>query len=487
MKRIQPATWSFFALSMAVALAATSSAWASAPENRPNIVLILADDLGVNDLACYGRSEHRTPHLDRLAGQGIRFTSAYAAGSVCSPTRAALMTGKAPARLHITNYLPGRTDRPSHKLLQPVIRQQLPLEEVTLAEYLQRLGYATGSFGKWHLGGRGFSPLQQGFDEQVPSLPLSACNEVEGARGEFHLTRAAARFMTKHRDRPFFVVLGHDSPHIPFRVSEDRAARHRNAFEPVYAALIEMLDESVGQLLAHLEELRLQEKTLVIFTSDNGGLHVPEGGHERITHNTPFRAGKGFLYEGGIRVPLLVRWPGRITPGRVSDTPVISHDWVPTLLDLLGAPVSDGLDGISIAAELLGTEPLPKRMLFWHQPNYTNQGGRPSGAVRDGDWKLIEHYEDGRRELFDLRTDAGETRDLSGMEAEQTRRLSEALDAWRKAVSAQLNTPNPAFDPAAWRRCYEQFDPSRYQPQRADQATQEQARQWRKAMDAASR
>ena len=262
-------------------------------------------------------------------------------------------------------------------------------------------------------------------------------------------------------------------------------AKNRDAFEPVYAALIETLDDTVGRLLARLDTLGLATNTLVIFTSDNGGLHVPEGPHPAITHNTPFRAGKGFLYEGGLRVPLIVRWPGRVPAGRVVDAPVVNTDWLPTLLELAGQPVPAGLDGVSLAALLLGRGPAPRRPLFWHFPHYTNQGGRPGGAVREGDWKLIEHYEDGRVELFNLAQDLGETHNLAAREPARVNELRSRLAAWRDAIGAQTNTPNPDFDPAQHRPLYVDLDVSRYAPLTAGADERARVLEWRRLMNAA--
>ncbi len=242
----------------------------------PNIVLILADDLGINDLHCYGRADHATPNLDRLASEGKRFTAAYVTQPICSASRASIMTGKHPARLHLTTYLPGRGDAPSQKLRQPTVEGQLPLEEVTVAEMLQSLGYATGMFGKWHLGGEGFGPQEQGFDQArlfaENADPLSA----NGSKNEFAITDAACRFMQDHREKPFFCYVAHHSPHIRLASTPALIKRHAEAFHPTYAGMIETLDESVGQLLAKIDALGLKEKTIVIFTSDNGGLHVLE-------------------------------------------------------------------------------------------------------------------------------------------------------------------------------------------------------------------
>lgn len=451
--------------------------------DRPNIVFIFADDLGINDLGCYGRKDHRTPNLDRLAKQGVLFTNAYAAQAICSPTRAALMTGKSPARLHLTTFLPGRADCTSQKLLHPKINQQLPLEEKTLAEYLKAVGYTTGCFGKWHLGGKGFQPTDQGFDVFQAGPVNTKPSATEGGKGEYTLTANAIQFLETNKDRPFFLYMPHNNPHIPYTASEERIQKNADAFEPVYAAVIETLDDSIGRVLAKLDELKLSEKTLVIFTSDNGGLHVPEGPHDRITHNTPYRAGKGYLYEGGIREPQIVRWPGRVPAGKEIHTPFITTDWLPTILDLLGEKIPTGLDGISLAGTLTGKSDPKPRDLFFHMPHYTNQGGRPSGAVRSGDWKLVVQYEDDSAELYNLANDPGETKDLAASEPQRTRELRERLAEWLKQVGAQRNEPNPNFDPAAHKALYVDLDPSRYDPTKADQLTR--IKEWRKGMNAA--
>jgi arylsulfatase A-like enzyme len=450
----------------------------------PNIVLILTDDLGINDLACYGRREHRTPNLDRLAASGMRFTAAYCAQPICSASRAAIMTGKNPARLHLTTFLPGRPDCPSQKLLHPIINQQLPLEETTLAEYLKQRGYATACVGKWHLGGKGFGPLEQGFDEYHPGRPNTTPSATEGGKGEYDLTAAAMRFMEAHREQPFFVYLAHNTPHIPYTAKPELVEKNQGTFEPVYAGVIETLDDTVGLLLKRLDELNLTQNTLIIFTSDNGGLHVPELQHERITHNTPYRAGKGFLDEGGLRIPLIVRYPGRIAAGRVVDSPVVNCDFVPTLLDLAGSPVPSGLDGVSLLPFLFGKADAPQRTLCWHFPHYTNQGSLPAGAVREGDWKLIENYEDGRVELYDMSRDVSETQNVADRHPDRVARMRAELAAWRKSLAVQTNGLNPAFRPELHRALYEDVDVSRYNPATADAALQARVLEWRKLMDA---
>lgn len=451
---------------------------------RPNIVFILCDDLGVNDLHCYGRADHRTPHLDRLAAQGTRFTSAYVGQPICSPSRAALLTGQAPARLHLTTYLPGRPNTVAQRLLHPEIEMQVRLEERMIPEHLKGLGYVTGAFGKWHVGGAGFGPLEQGFDVYQAGMPNTKPTETEGGKGEYFLTAAAEAFIEANRHRPFFVYLAHNTPHIPYTAQAPRIAGNAGAFEPVYAAVIETLDDTVGRLLAKLDALGLAENTIVVFTSDNGGLHVPEGSHARITHNSPYRAGKGYVYQGGLRVPLIVRWPGRVPAGRVVDDPVINTDWLPTLVELAGGAAPAGLDGRSFAAFLTGREPAPARPFFWHFPHYNNQGGRPTGAMRDGFWMLVEYYDEARAELYDLAADVREERDLAARQPERVAAMRKALADWRRQVGAQSNLPNPNHDPAKFRELYVTMDPSRFHPAVADQAEWERIWTWRKGMNA---
>jgi arylsulfatase A-like enzyme len=307
---------------------------------------------------------------------------------------------------------------------------------------------------------------------------------TEGGKGEYDLTAAAERFIETNRDRPFLVYLAHNSPHIPYAAQPFRVDQNATAFEPVYAGVIETLDDTVGRLMAKLESLKLVDNTIVVFTSDNGGLHVPEGPHRKVTHNTPYRAGKGYLYEGGLRIPLIVRWPGHVPQGVVADDLVINTDWIPTLLELAGQPAPGGLDGESFAALLNGRGPAPPRKLFWHFPHYTNQGSRPSGAMRDGDWMLVEYYDEDRAELFDVKRDVAEERNVASQQPDRVKEMRAALAAWRLQTGAQENRPNPNFDPAKFRELYQDVDPSQFAPARADQVQWETMWHWRKQMDA---
>lgn len=454
----------------------------AADVRRPNIVVILADDLGINDLACYGRDDQPTPRLDALAGEGIRFTSAYCAQPICSPSRAAIMTGKHPARLHITTFLPGRANARSQKLLHPQIAMQLPLEEKTLAEYLKEAGYATACIGKWHLGGGGFGPQEQGFDVVHAGKANTEPSATEGGKGEYDLTAQAVKFIEEHKEGPFFLYLPHNTPHIRLAAKPELIEKHKSAFNPTNAAMMETMDDCVGLVLDKLAELKLAENTIVLFTSDNGGLHVHEFAGSPSTHNSPYRGGKGFLYEGGLRIPAIIRWPGKIKPA-VAERPMVNTDWTPTLLGLAGIAVPQGLDGVDISAELLGQREPASRKFFWHFPHYNNQGGRPSGAIRDGDWKYITYYDTGRAELYNLKDDVAESNDVAAEQIDRVAELDRLHKAWLKEVGAQTNTPNPDFDPALFKRLYEDFDPSRPPGGLTSAAMEEQMKPWRELMN----
>lgn len=451
----------------------------AAETGKPNIIFILADDLGWSDLGCYGSRFYETPNLDRLAREGMRFTAAYAACNVCSPTRASIMTGKYPARLNLTDWLPGRPDRPDQKLKRPAIRQQLPLEEVTIAEALKSAGYRTAFVGKWHLGNEPFYPDKQGFDINVagcekghpPSYfsPYKIPTLVDGPPGEHldeRLTEESLKFIAASRGEPFFLYLSHYAVHTPLQAKPELVAKYKAKaghlagsgpeFAPdkgrqvrqvqnhaIYAAMVESLDRSVGRILEHLEELGLDKNTTILFTSDNGGLSTAEG---TPTSNLPLRLGKGWNYEGGIREPLIVKGPGVRRPGSVCSDPVISVDYFPTLLQLAGLPLrpEQHLDGVSFFPLLRG-EKRQERPLFWHYPHYSNQGGGPGGAVRLGDFKLIEAYEDMGGELYNVKNDPGEHTDLSALMPEKVAQLREQLHSWRREVGARMPTTNPDY------------------------------------------
>lgn len=458
-----------------------AEAKAEAPR-RLNVVFILADDLGWRDLGCYGSTFYDTPNLDALAKQGVRFTDAYAACNVCSPTRASILTGKYPARLHLTDWLPGRPDMPSQKLSRPPILQHLPLEETTLAEAFKAGGYATCFMGKWHLGGPEFYPEKQGFDVniggcelghpptyfspyRIPTLP-------DGPKGEYltdRLTEEAVKYIAAHKEGPFLLYLAHYAVHNPQQAKPELVKKYaakaaalpagepelmedlgrrvrRRQDQPVYGAMVEGLDQGVGRVLQALKDNGLDQNTLVIFTSDNGGLSTAEG---TPTSNLPLRMGKGWNYEGGIREPLIVKWPGVTRAGAVCNQPMISTDYYPTLLECAGLPArpSQHVDGISIVP-LLKNDFLPERPLFWHYPHYSNQGGGPGGAVRLGQFKLLESYEDNHVELYNLKDDPGERNELAAQLPDKAAELRQRLHAWLKSVDAQMPTPNPNYDPS---------------------------------------
>ncbi len=436
--------------------------------SAPNLVLIVADDLGWRDLGCYGNPYFVTPNLDRLATEGARFTDAYAASPVCSPTRASILTGRYPVRHGVTDWIPGRPSHEKGPIRTPRTRSELPLGEVTLAELLKAAGYRSAAIGKWHLGGKGFSPREQGFDLNLGgtssgSPPRAAqpyfgpweLPDLVGAPGEFlteRLTREACTFIRQSRSTPFFLYLAHFAVHIPLNARPESIERHRGKaggrYNPVYAAMVESLDESVGEVLKAIDEAGLRDRTMVMFTSDNGGLRFEGTSKEPVTDNSPFRAGKGHLYEGGIRVPFLVRLPGVVKAGSVIAAPVSSVDIVPTFCELAGIRAGR-VDGVSLMPLLRGGS-LATRPLFWHYPHYSNQGGEPASAIRLGLWKLIDFYDSPRRELYQLGNDPGERTNLVEREHAVTRRLTARLHQWLQETKAVLPRRNPGVDPA-WR------------------------------------
>jgi arylsulfatase A-like enzyme len=440
----------------------------SAAGAKLNVVFILIDDMGWRDLGCYGSTFYETPNIDRLAAQGMRFTNAYAACPVCSPTRASIMTGKYPARLHLTDWIPGRKQWPTARVLTPQFNQQLPLEEITIAEALKPEGYATASIGKWHLGDKGFLPQDQGFDVNVAGSKAGSTSSyfapypldnIEGPAGEYltdRLTDEAIKFVTHNKERPFFLYLPHYAVHLPLQAKQKLIEKYQaktpkdGQKDPVYAAMIDSLDQGVGRLMKSLDDLNLTGKTVVFFMSDNGGVIFEGRRQEPVTSNAPLRAGKGHLYEGGIREPMFVRWPGVVKPGSQCDTPVSSIDFFPTIVEMAGirkVPAHD-VDGVSFTSLLKGAGALKRDAIYWHYPHYSNQGGVPGGAVRQGDYKLIEFYGDSKVELYNLRNDIGEQHDLSRSEPQKAARLRQMLHDWRKSVDAVMPTPNPNYDPA---------------------------------------
>ncbi len=420
---------------------------AGAQEQPTNVVFVLADDLGWTDLGCFSSDLYLTPNIDRLADQGMRFTSSYAACTVCSPTRASIHTGKYPARLRITNFIEPSNPYPFGPGLRvPDWIKALPAEEVTIAEELKTAGYICGHFGKWHL--RAGGPEAHGFDQTLatlgPSIPKGGDGQTDHQRIRA-ITHAAVRFIEDNHERPFFCYVSHFTPHRPLRADPkivgryealvENDDRHRN---PVYAAMIDGLDWSVGQILTSLQSHGVADRTLVIFTSDNGGFLGDERDPD-ITTNTPLRGGKSMAYEGGIRVPTIIRWPGIVTPGSVSDEPIISNDFFPTIVQATGIDDPQTHDGISLTPLLRApSSSLPRAALYWHYPHYHKSGGYPSSTIRAGSLKLTEYYDDGRVELFDLASDLGEERNLATKMPDKARQLQDQLHAWQKSVAAQM-------------------------------------------------
>jgi arylsulfatase A len=469
-------------------LAATlaSVAQTSAPVTSPrprNIVLMLADDLGARDLGCDGADLHETPRIDQLAREGMRFTQAYAM-SVCSPTRAALLTGRHAARLRLTTWREASLNREADAaknprlLLPPVTGFDLPTDVPNLAQVMRSTGRLTFQVGKWHLGDAAHAPERYGFDVQIggthwgaPATFFHPFRGPFGASGEFRyvpglglgqpgdyltdrITDEAIRLMDQAGERPFFLSLCFHNPHTPIEGKPELVARYRDRLNPglrhqnpEYAAMIRTLDDNVGRVLDALDRRNLRSQTLVIFTSDNGGYTNHFRG-QRVTDNGPLRSGKGSLYEGGIRVPLIVRFPGLTMPSTECSEPVLCTDLFPTLAELAGAPTETqaaSLDGMSLVPLLGGPGGrLQREALFFHFPHYYSTT-TPVSAVRARDWKLLEYHEDHRVELYRLTDDPGETRDIAGSHPAEAKRLRRLLHDWYGVVDAQMPLPNPAM------------------------------------------
>jgi arylsulfatase A-like enzyme len=441
---------------------------------KPNVVLLLIDDLGWKDAGFMGSRYYETPHVDRLAREGMTFTSAYANAPNCAPTRACLLSGQYGPRHGVYTVGSSARGRAEHRKLIPIRNNPvLPPKTVTIAEALQRAGYVCGHVGKWHLGADpGSGPRAQGFDVNVAGnragsprgyfSPYRNRDLPDGPRGEYltdRLTAEAVRFIEQNRARPFFLYLCHYAVHTPLQAKPKLVEKyrpkppdggHRN---PTYAAMIDSVDQGVGRILAKLDELKLADDTVVIFFSDNGG-------YGPATSMAPLRGAKGMLYEGGIREPMIVRWPGKVRAGSRCDVPVIGLDFYPTMLALAGAEADPQhvLDGESLVPLLRGTGSPKRDAIFWHFPAYLQayRGGEgpwrttPAGAVRAGDWKLIEFFEDGRLELYNLKDDIGEKRNLADKLPDRTRALHRRLAAWRRRVGAPVPTKrNPKYDPNA--------------------------------------
>lgn len=517
----------FFAITTAFLIGCVSP---EAPESdKMNVVFFLVDDMGWADVGCYGSTFYETPNIDQFAEEGVKFTNAYAACHVCSPTRASILTGKYPATLHLTDWLPGRKDFPFQKLLNADINQHLPFEETTLAEALKAHGYSTAIFGKWHLGEEPSGPLEHGFDLQVPRNWYKCCPNLgyhapfgleglEDSEGDYltdRLTDEALKYLEANQEQPFFLYLSHFAVHDPIQGRADLVDKYEEQAtqlpaseskpfilegnpdadptlsqpaldslvntadyqdhkvlpyqtvkikqvqdNPQFAGMVESVDQSLGRVLAKLEELGLTDNTLVIFFSDNGGMSAANFGNpDRIiaedqmdeayaTSNLPLRGAKGWLYEGGIREPLIVRWPNEGRQGIACDVPVTSVDFFPTILEMLGLPMPEEneVDGTSIASLVKGEKALDREAIYWHFPHYSNHGQQsPGGAIRMGDYKLLEYYENNTVQLFNLKEDLGEQNDLAQSNPEKVKELKDRLHQWRDEVNAQMMPPNPDY------------------------------------------
>lgn len=464
---------------------------------RPNIVFILVDDLGAMDLGVTGSTFYETPNVDRIAEGGTVFTQGYAASRVCSPSRASIMTGKFPARHGITDWIGAasgtawRAHNRHDKLLPAEYVHGLPEDDITIAEAMKAAGYKTFFAGKWHLGEEGSYPEDHGFQINKggwdkgspmggyfspwdnPSLP----NETEGENLTMRLANETADFIERHKDSTFFAFLSFYAVHGPIQTTEEKWRKYRDRAEengiadsgyrmervlpirqvqdnPIYAGLVESMDDAVGVVLRAIKDAGLEENTIVVFTSDNGGV---ASGDAFSTSNLPFRGGKGYQWEGGIREPYFIKVPWLKNGGSQSDFPVIGTDFFPTLLDLANIDLlpEQHMDGISLRPILEGREMDVDRPLFWHYPHYGNQGGDPSSIIRDKNWKLIHYWEDGSEELYDLASDQGEQFNVSASNPEITRLLSNKLLGWLKEVGAKMPTEDAEFDPKLAQKRYD--------------------------------
>lgn len=461
------------------------SLWADKPST--NFVFLLVDDMGWADIGANGSRFHETPHIDKLAASGMRFTQGYAACPVCSPTRASILTGKHPVRVDITDWIPGQGNNARNKLLHPKDRDNLAHSEVTIAEALKEHGYQTFFAGKWHLGDKGHWPEDQGFDVNIgghhrgsppggyyapwknPALTARNSGEYLTER----LTDESIKFLEERdKDKPFLIYLSYYNIHTPIQPYKKRIAHYEAKAEkmfkgptptqqeheglsrmrqdnPALASMVAAVDDSVGKLLGKLEELKMVDNTVVVFFSDNGGLSTLGRGRSGPGCNLPLRASKGWLYEGGVREPTIIRAPGVTMPGSVSKKPIVSMDFFPTMLELAGFPSRPGLhtDGKSLIKQLQGDDS-GQRTLYWHYPHYHGSGWKPGASIRDGDWKLIEFYHYDKFELYNLATDPGEQKNLAQKEPKMASRLRAKLKSWQNKMGAKMPIPNPAFKSA---------------------------------------
>lgn len=453
------------------AMALTAFASTAQTQKQPNIVFVLIDDMGWKDLSCYGSDYHQTPHIDHLANDAVRFTNGYSACTVSSPSRAAIMTGKYPAKTHITDWIEGYR-MPHAKLQIPDWTMFLPLEETTMAEVFKSAGYSTAHIGKWHLGeDEKYWPENQGFDINIagwrrgqPNLdkknktngyfaPYGNPRLKDGPDGEYlteRLADEACTYIEKSRNKPFFLNLWFYNVHTPLQAKQDKINKYKAIVDstklqmnPTYAAMVEHVDDAVGKVVAKLKEEGLYDNTIIIFTSDNGGLIGK--GKNKVTNNYPLRNGKGHIYEGGVRVPLIIKSVGKSQMNKVCDTPVISIDFLPTLIDIASVKVKPtirkGFDGVSLKSLIEGTATdLSRKSIFWHYPHYHSEGATPYSAVRMGDWKLIHIMETNSYELYNIKNDLSETTNLFKTQPKVAQKLTLELEKFKKQTAAQMPT-----------------------------------------------
>lgn len=436
-----------------------------AQQTKPNIVFILADDLGYKDLGCYGNPFNETPNIDSLARSGMLFTQAYASSPVCSPSRAGFLTGKHPARLKITNFLGGERKDTASPVLPAEWTRYLSPREITIPEILGRNSYRCGMVGKWHLGGAdSLGPAAQGFhyERTIGKNGLDYYNYTITEKNKVvfedkgttyltdKLTDYGVEFIQKNKDQPFFLYMAYSAPHVLLVPRADKLRKYyfkypkyEGKFDANYAAMIESLDEGVGKLIKTLRENGLDKNTIIIFTSDNGGVGLPELG-PRPTTVDPLRAWKGHVYEGGIRVPLIISWSGRIKSSQENQHPVTNLDFMPTFIELCQVREKPQMpDGKSFMPILFdATNKYTRGELFWHYPHFSNQEGRPSGAMRSGDFKLVENYETGKIELYNIREDIEEKNDLAGSSPQTLKKLLALWRKWQLDVAANMPLPN---------------------------------------------
>ena len=447
---------------------ALAAAHATVAQEKPNVLFILTDDLGYTDLGCYGNPFNETPNIDSLANTGMKFMEAYASAPVCSPSRAGLLTGIHPARHHLTNFLVGTRKDPASPVIPAEWKKYLPSSATTLAEIFHEKGYECGMVGKWHLGtADSLLPSAQGFSYEriIGKNGLDYYNYTITSKkktvfedhGEHYLTDKltdyGVDFIRDNGNKPFFLFLSYSAPHVVLVPRGNKLPKYffkyekfNGKYNPNYAAMLESLDDGVGRLLHALRETKAADNTLVIFTSDNGGVGLAELG-PIPTNLEPLRAWKGHVYEGGIRIPMIVNWPGNVRPGTVNKNYVTNTDYFPTFLEVLRVEnTRKDLDGKSMLAIWRDpTASFNRGPVYWHYPHFSNQMGRPAGAMRNGPYKLVESYETGRIELYNLENDVGEQNDLSSIEPTKVKTMLTAFRKWQKEVNANMPLPNPEY------------------------------------------